>query len=192
VAGIRNTLPLAALKDRSSQGDLRRADGDLRPLEAHYRDMCDTEFTIDQGKLWMLQTRVGKRTGSAALRMAVDMTKQRGWKITREEAVPASPPTTSTRCCTPSSPTDCGSSPPAWPPRPARRWAVVFDADRGRRGRGRGERVILVRSETSPEDVHGMIAAQGILTARGGLVSHAAVVAAAGASRRWWAPSRCG
>ena len=56
-------------------------------LEAHYRDMCDTEFTIDQGKLWMLQTRVGKRTGRAALRMAVDMTKQRGWKITREEAM---------------------------------------------------------------------------------------------------------
>ena len=56
-------------------------------LEAHYRDMCDTEFTIEQGKLWMLQTRVGKRTGRAALRMAVDMTRQRGWKITREEAI---------------------------------------------------------------------------------------------------------
>ena len=74
-------------------------------LEAHYRDMCDTEFTIEQGKLWMLQTRVGKRTGRAALRMAVDMTKQRGWKISREEALIAHhAPNTSTRCCIPSSP----------------------------------------------------------------------------------------
>ena len=86
MAGIRNTLPLAALKDRFPAIFKELMDIFAR-LEAHYRDMCDTEFTIDQGKLWMLQTRVGKRTGRAALRMAVDMTKQRGWKITREEAV---------------------------------------------------------------------------------------------------------
>ena len=88
VAGIRNTLPLAALRDRFPQIFKELMDIFAR-LEAHYRDMCDTEFTIEQGKLWMLQTRVGKRTGRAALRMAVDMTKQRGWKISREEAVTA-------------------------------------------------------------------------------------------------------
>ena len=86
VAGIRNTLPLSALRDRFP-ANFKELMGIFAKLEAHYRDMCDTEFTIEQGKLWMLQTRVGKRTGRAALRMAVDMTKQRGWKITREEAV---------------------------------------------------------------------------------------------------------
>src|SRR6516225_519617 len=86
VAGIRNTLPLSSLKDRFPR-IFKELMAIFARLEAHYRDMCDTEFTIDQGKLWMLQTRVGKRTGRAALRMAVDMTRQRGWKITREEAV---------------------------------------------------------------------------------------------------------
>src|ERR1022692_3046904 len=86
VAGIRNTLPLAALKDRFP-GIYKELMDIFARLEAHYRDMCDTEFTIEQGKLWMLQTRVGKRTGTAALKMAVDMTKQRGWKISHEEAV---------------------------------------------------------------------------------------------------------
>ena len=86
VAGIRNTLPLAALKDRFPKIYRELMDIFAR-LEAHYRDMCDTEFTIEQGKLWMLQTRVGKRTGAAALKMAVDMTKQRAWKISRAEAV---------------------------------------------------------------------------------------------------------
>ena len=78
--------PLSALQDRFPE-IFKELMGIFARLEAHYRDMCDTEFTIEQGKLWMLQTRVGKRTGRAALRMAVDMTKQRGWKITREEAV---------------------------------------------------------------------------------------------------------
>ena len=86
VAGIRNTLPLAALRDRFP-GIYKELTDIFSRLEAHYRDMCDTEFTIDQGKLWMLQTRVGKRTGRAALKMAVEMTTQRGWKISREEAV---------------------------------------------------------------------------------------------------------
>jgi pyruvate,orthophosphate dikinase len=86
VAGIRNTLPLADMKDRMPQIYKQLMDIFSR-LEEHYRDMCDTEFTIEQGKLWMLQTRVGKRTGAAALKMAVDMTKQRGWKITHEEAI---------------------------------------------------------------------------------------------------------
>jgi pyruvate,orthophosphate dikinase len=86
VAGIRNTLPLSALQDRFPK-IYKELMGIFARLEAHYQDMCDTEFTIEQGKLWMLQTRVGKRTGAAALRMAVDMTKQRGWKISRDEAV---------------------------------------------------------------------------------------------------------
>ena len=95
--------PLADLEDSFPQ-IFKELMGIFARLEAHYRDMCDTEFTIEQGKLWMLQTRVGKRTGRAALRMAVDMTKQRGWKISREEAVAAGhAPSTSTRCCTPSS-----------------------------------------------------------------------------------------
>ena len=86
VAGIRKTLPLLALRDEFPLIFKELLEIFAR-LEAHYRDMCDTEFTIEQGKLWMLQTRVGKRTGRAALRMAVDMTRQRSWKITRSEAV---------------------------------------------------------------------------------------------------------
>src|SRR5205823_5770233 len=86
VAGIRNTLPLSALKDRFPK-IYKELLGIFERLERHYRDMCDTEFTIDQGKLWMLQTRVGKRTGVAALRMAVDMTKEKAIKLTREDAV---------------------------------------------------------------------------------------------------------
>ena len=110
VAGIRNTEDL----DAHGRSEFPAIHDELLAifarLERHYQDMCDTEFTIEQGKLWMLQTRVGKRTGAAALRMAVDMTKGTGkgaerWKISREEALTsASPPTTSTRCCTRSSP----------------------------------------------------------------------------------------
>jgi pyruvate,orthophosphate dikinase len=188
VAGIRNTLPLAALKDKFPL-IFKELMGIFAKLEAHYRDMCDTEFTIDQGKLWMLQTRVGKRTGSAALRMAVDMTKQRGWKITREEALMRVTAEHLDQVLHPQIrvgkqeviATGLAASPGA---------AVgmaVFDADTAEEMADRGERVILVRSETSPEDVHGMIAAQGILTSRGGLVSHAAVVA-----RGWGKPAVVG
>ena len=126
VAGIRNTENLDDL-GKHFPGVKDELIGIFARLEAHYRDMCDTEFTIEQGKLWMLQTRVGKRTGRAALRMAVDMTNQRrrGWKITRRRgAARASPRITSSRCCTPSSPRPtCRSSPPAWPPRRAPRSA---------------------------------------------------------------------
>ena len=188
VAGIRNTLPLSELKERFPK-IFKELMGIFARLEAHYRDMCDTEFTIEQGKLWMLQTRVGKRTGVAALRMAVDMTKQRGWKITREEAVgritadhldQVLHPQFAEK---PSKP--LGSGLAASPG--AAVGHVVFTADAAAEAGGRGERVILVRSETSPEDVHGMIAAQGILTTRGGLVSHAAVVA-----RGWGKPAVVG
>jgi pyruvate,orthophosphate dikinase len=188
VAGIRNTLPLSEIR-RLFPPIYRELTDIFARLEAHYRDMCDTEFTIEQGKLWMLQTRVGKRTGPAAFKMAVDMTKQRGWRITREEAI--------TRVSAdhldqllhpqfsdwPSPPMGrgLGASPGAAVGR------VVFSADEAQAAAGRGERVILVRTETSPEDVHGMIAAQGILTTRGGLVSHAAVVA-----RGWGKPAVVG
>jgi pyruvate,orthophosphate dikinase len=188
VAGIRNTEPLVALRDRFPR-IFKELTGIFGRLEAHYRDMCDTEFTIEQGKLWMLQTRVGKRTGRAALRMAVDMTRQRGWKITREEALErvtgehldqvlhpqfAEPPRH-----------PLGKGLAASPGAAVGR--VVLSADAAADAGHRGERVILVRNETSPEDVHGMIAAQGILTTRGGLVSHAAVVA-----RGWGKPAVVG
>ncbi|MGH9028833.1 MAG: pyruvate, phosphate dikinase, partial [Acidimicrobiales bacterium] len=188
VAGIRNTEPLSALKKRFPKihAELLRI---FARLERHYRDMCDTEFTIEQGKLWMLQTRVGKRTGTAALRMAVDMTKDRAIRLTKAEAVQrisadhleqelhpqfaGSSYTVLTK--------GLGASPGAAVGR------VFFDADDAAAEAERGERVILVRNETSPEDVHGMLASQGILTASGGLVSHAAVVA-----RGWGKPAVVG
>ncbi|HVA74745.1 MAG TPA: pyruvate, phosphate dikinase [Acidimicrobiales bacterium] len=188
VAGIRNTLPLAELKSRFPKIFKELMDIFAR-LEAHYRDMCDTEFTIEQGKLWMLQTRVGKRTGVAALRMAVDMTKQRGWKLSHEEAVLRITADHLDQVLH-----------PQFAEKPAKLLGkglaaspgaavghVVFSANAAAQAGDRGERVILVRSETSPEDVHGMIAAQGILTTRGGLVSHAAVVA-----RGWGKPAVVG
>ena len=152
--------------------------------------MCDTEFTIEQGKLWMLQTRVGKRTGAAALRMAVEMTKgRRSGRSPSEERSCGSPRTTSSRCCTRSStPRPTSSSPKGLAASPgAAVGRAYFTADDAADAAERGEKVILVRSETSPEDVHGMIVAEGILTARGGLVSHAAVVA-----RGWGKPAVVG
>ena len=120
VAGIRNTLPLAALKDifPAVHAELLAIFG---RLERHYRDMCDTEFTIEQGKLWMLQTRVGKRTGRAALRMAVDMVDEPELGVTGPKRSAGSPRTTSIRCSTPSSPGSCAtSSPRGWERRPVR------------------------------------------------------------------------
>ena len=188
VAGIRNTLPLSALKDRFPK-IFKELMAIFAKLEAHYRDMCDTEFTIEQGKLWMLQTRVGKRTGRAALRMAVDMTKQRGWKITQEEALARVTADHLDQVLHPQFAEEpkrlLGKGLAASPG--AAVGKVVFTADAAEEAAGRGERVILVRNETSPEDVHGMIAAQGILTTRGGLVSHAAVVA-----RGWGKPAVVG
>jgi pyruvate,orthophosphate dikinase len=188
VAGIRNTLPLSALRDRFPK-IFDELMGIFTRLEEHYRDMCDTEFTIEQGKLWMLQTRVGKRTGRAALRMAVDMTKQRGWKITREEAVCRVTAEHLDQVLHPQfaeKPAELITKGLAASPGAAVGKAY-FSADDAAAAAGRGEAVILVTSETSPEDVHGMIAAQGVLTSRGGLVSHAAVVA-----RGWGKPAVVG
>ena len=147
-------------------------------LERHYRDMQDVEFTVEQGRLYMLQTRNGKRTAKAALKMSVDMACE--GLISREEAVmrvdPASLDQLLHPTIDPASPRDVvARGLPASPG--AATGAVVFDADEAQRRGGAGEAVILVREETSPEDIHGMYAARGIVTARGGMTSHAAVVA---------------
>ncbi|MDA2957587.1 MAG: pyruvate, phosphate dikinase [Actinomycetota bacterium] len=193
VAGIRNTEDLDALAAQFPKihQELLKI---FARLEAHYQDMCDTEFTIEQGKLWMLQTRVGKRTGAAALRMAVDMTKgtkgPKGvWKISKSEAVSRVAADHLDQVLHPQFEGNdskvlakgLAASPGAAVGK------VYFTADEAADAADRGEKVILVRNETSPEDVHGMMVSQGILTARGGLVSHAAVVA-----RGWGTPAVVG
>lgn len=199
VAGIRNTQDLDTLGQHFPDVHDELLDIFHR-LEAHYRDMCDTEFTIEQGKLWMLQTRVGKRTARAALRMAVDMAQQqrhpeggagsaRGWSISQEEALLRITEEHLAQVLHPQFATGAidvltkglAASPGAAVGN------VYFTADDAVAAADRGERVILVRNETSPDDVHGMQAAEGILTARGGLVSHAAVVA-----RGWGIPAVVG
>ena len=192
VAGIRNTEDLDALRRKFPHVHAELIDIFGR-LERHYKDMCDTEFTIEQGKLWMLQTRVGKRTGAAALKMAVDMTKPSGkgkssWKISRREALMRVNADHLDQVLHPqfadkSTPLTKGlaASPGAAVGK------VYFDANKAEEAVKRGEDVILVRAETSPEDVHGMMVSKGILTTRGGLVSHAAVVA-----RGWGTPAVVG
>jgi pyruvate,orthophosphate dikinase len=150
----------------------------VRRLEAHYRDMQDIEFTIEKGKLWVLQTRNGKRTAKAALRIAVDFAGEK--VITREEAVRRIDPSSLDQLLHPTLDPKAerhvlASGLPASPG--AASGEIVFEAGEAERLAGDGKDVILVRIETSPEDIHGMHAARGILTARGGMTSHAAVVA---------------
>jgi pyruvate,orthophosphate dikinase len=147
-------------------------------LEKHYRDMQDLEFTIERGKLWMLQTRNGKRTAAAAVKIAVEMVRER--LINRETAVLRVQPSQLDQLLHPQIAPDDRPAPiakglPASPG--AASGAVVFSADDAVRESQQGKKVVLVRIETSPEDIHGMSVAQGILTARGGMTSHAAVVA---------------
>ncbi|MCO6392134.1 pyruvate, phosphate dikinase [Aliihoeflea aestuarii] len=147
-------------------------------LEAHYRDMQDLEFTIERGKLWMLQTRSGKRTAKAALKIAVDMAGEK--LISREEAVKRIDPASLDQLLHPTIDPKAerniiGSGLPASPG--AATGEIVFTSDEAEELKGQGRKVILVRVETSPEDIHGMHAAEGILTTRGGMTSHAAVVA---------------
>lgn len=147
-------------------------------LERHYRDMQDIEFTVERGKLWMLQTRSGKRTAKAALKIAVDMANE--GLITRDEAILRVDPSALDQLLhptlDPSAPRDVLTKGlPASPG--AASGIAVFDSDTAEKRAAAGEAVILVRVETSPEDIHGMHAAKGILTARGGMTSHAAVVA---------------
>ncbi|HET9896378.1 MAG TPA: pyruvate, phosphate dikinase [Streptosporangiaceae bacterium] len=177
VAGIRNTVPLQELEriDAKSYGELMDI---MSTLENHYKDLCDIEFTIERGKLWMLQTRVGKRTAGAAFRIATQLVDQ--GLIDIDEALrrvngaqlaqlmfprfdASAKATVITKAISASPGAAVGKA--------------VFDSATAVEWAARGEDVILVRRETNPDDLHGMIAAQGILTSRGGKTSHAAVVA---------------
>jgi len=177
VAGIRTPLPVEVLKDRipDAYRELMKV---YQKLERHYRDMLDLEFTIQEGKLYMLQVRVGKRTAAAAVRIAVEMVKE--GLIDRKTAIlrilpeqmdqllhPTVDPTASFKIIAKGLPASPGAAV----------GRVVFTAEDAERQAERGGKVILVRAETSPEDIGGMHAAQGILTATGGMTSHAAVVA---------------
>jgi pyruvate,orthophosphate dikinase len=187
VAGIRITEPLDAMANHFPECHQQLLDV-MKLLENHYRDMCDIEFTIEQGRLFILQTRVGKRTAAAALRMAVEM--EQDGLIDREEAVKRVQPAQLDQLLHPQFDPNAkydvlakglNASPGAAVGK------VYFTADDAEARAREGERVILVRPETSPDDLHGMIAAEGILTSRGGLVSHAAVVA-----RGMGKPAICG
>ncbi len=189
VAGIRTPQYLtrfsrerAGAKPLSMEEAMPAAYGELAEvfelLEKHYRDMQDIEFTVERGKLWMLQTRSGKRTAKAALKMAVDMVAE--GLIDEATAVKRVDPMALDQLLHPTLDPDAprdvlGTGLPASPG--AASGAIVLDADTAERRAELGEAVILVRVETSPEDIHGMHAAKGILTARGGMTSHAAVVA---------------
>jgi pyruvate, orthophosphate dikinase len=189
VAGIRTPQYLtkrareaANAKPLSMEEAMPEAYGELARvfdlLELHYKDMQDIEFTVERGKLWMLQTRSGKRTAKAALRMAVEMAGE--GLIDEATAVRRIDPMALDQLLhptlDPAAPRDLlGKGLPASPG--AASGAIVLDADTAERRAELGEAVILVRVETSPEDIHGMHAAKGVLTARGGMTSHAAVVA---------------
>ncbi|TCC33780.1 pyruvate, phosphate dikinase [Kribbella sindirgiensis] len=177
VAGIRNTVPLADLEqiDKASYDDLMEI---MATLEGHYRDLCDIEFTVERGKLWMLQTRVGKRTAAAAFRIATSLVDE--GVIDTDEALQRVKGAQLAQLMFPRFDADAatdlitkaiGASPGAASGK------VVFTSAAAVEAAERGEKVILVRRETNPDDLHGMIAAQGILTSRGGKTSHAAVVA---------------
>lgn len=149
-----------------------------RLLEKHYRDMQDLEFTVEQNKLWMLQTRSGKRTAKAALRIAVELANE--GLISKKEAITRVDPAALDQLLHPTIDPNAKrdvltTGLPASPG--AASGEIVFSADEAQRLKGEGHKVILVRIETSPEDIHGMHAAEGILTSRGGMTSHAAVVA---------------
>ena len=177
VSGIRNTLSLDdfAKLDHDSYTQLTRI---MRRLETHYRDLCDIEFTVERGKLWMLQTRVGKRTAAAAFRIATQLVDEQ--LITMNEALERVTGAQLAQLMFPQFDASAernlltkgmAASPGAAVGK------VVFDSATAVEWKARGERVLLVRKETNPEDLEGMIAATGILTSRGGKTSHAAVVA---------------
>ena len=177
VAGVRATLPLAELAG-TFPGPAAELQEVFATLERRYRDMCDIEFTIEHGTLFMLQTRVGKRTAQAAVRIATEMAEE--GLITTEEAILRVKPEVLDRLLHPQlAPTEehvaVASGLNASPG--AAVGIIVIDPDDAVEAAERGDDVILVRTDTSPDDLHGMIAARGILTSRGGLVSHAAVVA---------------
>jgi pyruvate, orthophosphate dikinase len=177
VAGIRNTVPLQDLEqiDPKSYAELMQI---MQTLENHYRDLCDIEFTIERGKLWMLQTRVGKRTAAAAFRIAIQLVDQ-GMigmdealdRVTGDQLAQLMFPRFDTSGEVKKITKAVSASPGAAVGK------AVFDSATAVQQAAAGEEVILVRRETNPDDLHGMIASQGILTSRGGKTSHAAVVA---------------
>lgn len=188
VAGRHHTEPIAVLDERDPTvaSDLWRYAGDL---EQHYADMCDIEFTVEQGQLWMLQVRTGKRSPQAALHMAVEMAEDPDFPLTREEALDrvlrhlADPPTTWA-----GRPRDLVPLTVGLPASPGLATGkIVTSPSEATALAGDGQAVILVRSETSPEDVPAMARVAGVLTCRGGLASHAAVVA-----RGWGIPAVVG
>jgi len=187
VAGIRKTRPIAELSEALPEAG-RELYEVFEILEKAYRDMCDIEFTIQEGKLWMLQTRIGKRTARAALKIAVDMVGE--GMIAKEEAILRIDPAQLDQLLHPQFDRNASydvlakglnASPGAAV------GEVVFSADAAEEAAAEGRKVILVRWETTPDDLHGMIAAQGILTSHGGKTSHAAVVA-----RGMGKPAVCG
>ena len=188
VAGTHQTEPIAVLDTRlpSVARELRAA---AERLEHHYADLCDIEFTIEDDKLWLLQVRVGKRSPQAALRIAVDMAEDPDFPLTHEQAVwrvlplLADPPRVATE-----RPADANLLTTGLPASPGvASGPIVTDPDAAMSSADSGTPAILVRSQTSPDDVHGMAKAAGILTSRGGLASHAAVVA-----RGWGIPAVVG
>ncbi|WRS30412.1 pyruvate, phosphate dikinase [Actinomycetaceae bacterium MB13-C1-2] len=177
VAGIRNTQPLAALEtqDPEAYKELRAI---MRKLETHYQDLCDIEFTIERGKLWMLQTRVGKRTAAAAFRIATQLVDEK--LITKDEALTRVTGEQLTQLMFPQIDPDAekvlitrgmAASPGAAAGK------IVFNNAQAEAAAAEGVPCLLVRRETNPDDLPGMVVAEGVLTARGGKTSHAAVVA---------------
>jgi len=179
VAGIRTPQDISKLGEEMP-GVFQQFVETVERLEKHYHDMQDVEFTIERGKLWMLQTRTGKRTGFAAVKIAVDMVRE--GLIDKATAVQRVDPMAIEQLLHPMlDPKLIASTKPLTKGLPASPGAasgkVVFDPDEAEELAGRGEKVILVRNETTPEDLHGMVAAKALLTAYGGMTSHAAVVA---------------
>lgn len=177
VAGIRNTVPLADLEriDKPSYDELMRI---METLETHYKDLCDIEFTIERGKLWMLQTRVGKRTAGAAFRIATQLVDQglideaeALQRVTGAQLAQLMFPRFDESAAAEKIGRGIAASPGAAVGK------AVFDSYTAVKWSRSGEKVILIRRETNPDDLNGMIAAEGILTSRGGKTSHAAVVA---------------
>ncbi len=177
VAGIRTPIPLSNLKN-----DLPEVDKELMNivtlLEKHYRDVQDYEFTIEKGKLYLLQTRTGKRTAQAALKIAVNMVEE--GIINKEEAILRIEPNQLNQLLhkriDPNAKTKVIAK--GLPASPGAAYGkVIFTADEAEELGKKGEKIILVRTETTPDDIHGMVEAQGVLTSRGGMTSHAAVVA---------------
>lgn len=177
VAGTRNAVPLAEL-NRCDPSSYRQLSNHMNTLEHHFRDLCDVEFTIERGTLWMLQTRVGKRTAEAAFRIAEALVDEN--LIGADEALARVSGTQLAQLTFPGFAAHMTTKPlvhgvPASPG--AAVGAIVFDSAEAVRRAATGEKVILVRRETTPDDLPGMVAAEAVLTSRGGKTSHAAVVA---------------